>query len=136
MIDKKIIKLVTYLFLSLFFSSVIVGQALTLDATTSKQALPMGGTFTYTVTISGADIKNVPDPQLPDLNGHFQFYQHLNLAHFLGLTGLYQAQKTKRYQLMPLVEGALTIGETILEFNGNEFQNKPNNHYGVTSISK
>lgn len=125
MIGRKIKKILTSILLSLFFSSAVFGQELTLDATTSKQAIPMGGTLTYTVTISGADIKNVPEPKLPDLSDTFSILSTSESSSFSWINGAVSSTKTKRYQLMPLTEGTLTIGETTLKFKGNEFKTNP-----------
>ena len=125
MIGRKIRKIITSILLSLFFSSAVFGQELTLDATTSKQSVSMGGTLTYTVTISGADIKNVPDPKLPDLSNTFSILSTSESSSFSWINGAVSSTKTKRYQLMPLAEGALTIGETTLKYRGNELKTNP-----------
>lgn len=98
------------------------GAAFTLSARVDRDRVFLQDTFTYEVIISGEDIANVPNPELPDMRGKFNVIGSSESTAFSWVNGNVSSSRVRRYSLMPVQTGKFILGPSKVTFQGQVMQ--------------
>lgn len=108
------------LFLLALASSVRAAD-LTVEATVDRTTVPLDGQIVYTVTVRGG-LRQVPDPELPDLSKDFTVYRGGTSRNFQFINGQVSGSSSFSYTLVPRRQGAITIGKALLRAGGSTYE--------------
>ncbi len=116
-------------FLSLFFvSTVAQAQDIEVTATVDRNAMSVGDTFTYVVSVSSDSSVNLETPRMPDLNG-FELLNSWSSTQSQStfVNGSFEVRQTRsfNYMLAPNRAGNLKIGSAQVVVEGKVYNTKP-----------
>ncbi|MFC1478030.1 BatD family protein [Candidatus Margulisiibacteriota bacterium] len=112
------------LLLALISIITVFAADLNFSATVDRTEVQLNSSFTYTLTISGSDINNVPQPQLPNLSG-FSVLSSSQSSSFSWVNGKFSGSKSYKYILRPVTAGKHTIGPSVLNIKGQAYKTSP-----------
>jgi hypothetical protein len=118
---------VQVLLLFLLAGAVFAGE-LNISASVDRTTVGLGEPFTLTVTVEGANIGAVPEPQLPALDGFDKLGSTKSQSTSISIiNGRVQQQSSVSFiwTLAPKKLGELTIGPCRLVYKGTEYQTEP-----------
>lgn len=101
----------------------LLAADLTVEATVDQTRIPLDGQIVYTVTIRGG-LRNVPDPELPDLAKDFSVYRGGTSRSFSFVNGQVSGASSFSYTLVPRRQGTIVIGKALLKAGGSTYESE------------
>ncbi|MEE2708723.1 MAG: BatD family protein [Gemmatimonadota bacterium] len=105
-----------------------IAQEFTFDASVDETQIGLNQDLTLQLTVSGNDIDNVPEPNLPELPDFLIMGRTSSTSSNISIiNGKITSSRTIQYihRLRPRNTGQLTIGAATINHNGNTYRTRP-----------
>jgi len=115
--------------LILFFlgiaTTVLPANQFTVSAALDRNEVEVGQQIVLSISLSGGDLSQVPDPIIPDISNHFMVVSSSDQTSFSWINGKVSSAKVRRYMLTPLESGIFTIPPVVVKFRNRSFKTSP-----------